>query len=103
MTSRYANHRVKKYMTGSFRDIVCGPARARMMLRAMLRWFCHGIDTPKLDGEMISREASMMAVARLAFDTSVLDTLSRVCRSEGNTSRTQSAIRLAGSGWFSSL
>ena len=54
--------------------------------------------TPKLDGEMISREASMMAVARFALDTSVFDTLSNVCRNEGNTSLTQCAILFIGSG-----
>ncbi len=52
---------------------------------------------------MISSEASIMAVARFAFDTSVLDTLSNVCRNEGNTSLTQCAILFVGSGWFRSL
>ena len=37
------------------------------MLRARERCVCHETGTSKVLGEMISREASMMAVARFAF------------------------------------
>ena len=71
------------------------------MERAIERWFCQGIETPKLEGEMISREASITAVARLALDMAVLETLSRDCRRAGKTSHTHMAMRLAGSGCMS--
>ena len=53
--------------------------------------------TSKVFGEMISREASMIAVARFAFETWALGSL-RERLSEGKMSWTQSAIRFAGSG-----
>ncbi len=67
------------------------------MRRAVLRWFCHGTGTSKVLGAMISREASMIAVARLALEIfSLLSSSAR--RRAGKTSWTQSAMRLAGSG-----
>lgn len=70
---------------------------------AIDRWFCQGIDTPKLDGEIISSEASMIAVARFALLTFAFDIFASPSRRSGNTSRTQCAIRLAGSGCESNL
>ena len=55
------------------------------MRRATSRCDCQGIGTPKVLGEMISREASVMAVARLALEICELGS-SRARLKEGKIS-----------------